>query len=190
MLRSNVANEPVMGRGGRPAEGRERRGEFVRLYAELRPQLTAYVRSLVPNVCDAEDVLQEIGVVLWSKFGGFSVGSDFERWAFRIARLQVLCYFKRRQRDVVRFSDEFVEQIAEMETVRPEVSHASEALRQCIGKLGTADRELFRRRYETSGVTARQVARDLGKPESTVFNALSRIRRRLLECVRRSLGDS
>jgi hypothetical protein len=43
--------------------------QFLRRYAEHEPALRAFVRSLVPTREDAREVMQEVAVVLWRKFG-------------------------------------------------------------------------------------------------------------------------
>lgn len=166
-----------------------RRREFVRLYAGTAPNLQAYVTSVVPHRSDADDVLQEIGVVLWSKFGEFELGSDFQRWAFRTARLQVLCYYKRSRRHAVRFSPQFVEQVDESAFSAHAATQSIEALRHCLGRLPKEEQALFERRFSDSATTARQIAQETARPESTIYNALARIRRKLMHCLRRKLGD-
>jgi RNA polymerase sigma-70 factor (ECF subfamily) len=165
-----------------------RHDEFMRLFVHLQPRLYAYIRSLVPNRTDAEEVLQETGVVLWKKFDDFEPGSEFARWATRVARLQVLAFYKRRKRNVLHFSQSFVEAMAdEAVALTHDASPYYEALEGCLAKLSPADRDLIRRRYECSSRTARQVAREQGRPETTVYNALARIRRNLLRCMQLSL---
>ena len=60
------------------------------------------------------------------------------------------------------------------------------ALAECLGKLRPGDRDLIERRY-TPGVTAKQIAADLGRPANSVSKSLGRIRRMLLECIERTL---
>ena len=55
-------------------------------------------------------------------------------------------------------------------------------------KLGSRDRELIERRYRTK-TTARRVAEELGRPTSTVYKALARIRDALYDCVERTLAQ-
>jgi RNA polymerase sigma-70 factor (ECF subfamily) len=162
----------------------------MRLFVQMQPRLHAYIRALVPNRSDAEEVLQETGVVLWKKFDEFEPGTEFARWATRVARLQALCYYKRSKRNVLRFSQSFVEAMAEEAAVlTQEPSPYYEALEGCLAKLNQMDRDLIRRRYESGARTARQVAREQGLPETTLYNALARIRRNLLRCVRHALNQ-
>jgi RNA polymerase sigma-70 factor (ECF subfamily) len=162
----------------------------MRLFVHIQPRLYAYIRALVPNWSDAEEVLQETGVVLWKKFDEFEPGTEFARWATRVARLQVLCFYKRSRRNALLFSQSFVETMADEAVVlAQEPSPYYEALEGCLAKLSESDRELIRRRYGSSARTARQVAREQGRPETTVYNALARIRRNLLHCVQRALAQ-
>ena len=48
--------------------------EFMRLFGAHRRRLYQFILSLVPNVQDAEDVLQETNIILWRKFGGYQPG--------------------------------------------------------------------------------------------------------------------
>jgi len=49
-------------------------------------------------------------------------------------------------------------------------------------KLSDRDRQLVLQRY-TEKINSRQLASRIGRPENTVYKALSRIRRLLMECV-------
>ena len=49
-----------------------------------------FVASRVSDPADAEEILQQTNLVLWRKFGRFEQGTDFDRWACRIAYYEVL----------------------------------------------------------------------------------------------------
>ena len=59
--------------------------QFVKLLMEHRSLLHSFIYALVRDVHLAEDILQEMGVVLWTKFGEFRSGSNFGAWAREIA---------------------------------------------------------------------------------------------------------
>ena len=67
-------------------------GEFVRLYTANSRRVYAYILTLLPNRTDAEDVFQDVGTLLWEKFGEFTPGSQFGAWACRIAYFKALKY--------------------------------------------------------------------------------------------------
>jgi RNA polymerase sigma-70 factor (ECF subfamily) len=62
------------------------------------------------------------------------------------------------------------------------------ALQNCLSKLNSRDRELLELRYRRN-VTSRQLAAELSRPADSVYKALQRIRRRLQQCIERSLAS-
>jgi RNA polymerase sigma-70 factor (ECF subfamily) len=162
--------------------------DFARLLLQYRTRIYAYIRSLVAHRADAEDLLQETASVLWRKFDAFQPGSNFLAWALQVARYEVLAYRQRRKRDVLQFSDNFLDALAD-ETVAESARLADlqELLDQCMDKLPAADRELIDLRYR-SDLPVKALAAQLGRPLSTTYDALNRIRRNLVECVQRALS--
>lgn len=161
--------------------------DFGRLFVRHQSRIYGFIRSLVVHRTDAEDLLQETASVLWRKFDEFTPGSNFMAWAMRIARFQVMYFRQRRGRDVLQFSEQFVEAISR-ETVAESdrLGDVRELLDLCMDKLPSADRELFDLRYQ-SDMAAKSMAEKLGRPLSTVYNAVNRIRKVLAECVEQAM---
>ena len=61
----------------------DRHAEFLRAFTAHEPAVRAFARRLVPRRADADDVMQEVAVVLWEKFSEFRQGGDFKAWARR-----------------------------------------------------------------------------------------------------------
>jgi RNA polymerase sigma-70 factor, ECF subfamily len=164
-----------------------RHADFVRLFVEDERRIYAYIRSLVPNRADAENLLQETTLVLWEKFDQFEPGSDFVRWALTIARFKALNYHKQRKRDSIVFSEPLLEAIDEVSTkLASDPVDLRQVLEDCLKKLSVSDRDVFRRRF-LPGTSVPQLANELGRPVTTVYHALDRIRRALVACVERQL---
>jgi RNA polymerase sigma-70 factor, ECF subfamily len=164
-------------------------GRFVQLFAQHQRSIHAYIYSLVPSRVDADDVMQETSLVLWRKWGDFDPTRDFVRWACGIAFHEVLKMRRKAATSRCYFNEDLLNQLsAEVVRQSDELEHRYTALLRCMGKLGTRDRELVERRYQ-SKTTARKVADDLERPASTVYKALSRIRNSLFDCVERSLAQ-
>jgi len=68
--------------------------QFLRLFAEHEPALRTFVRSLLPSLADASEVMQEVAVVLWQKFAEFDATRDFRKWAFGVARYEALAHLR------------------------------------------------------------------------------------------------
>jgi RNA polymerase sigma-70 factor (ECF subfamily) len=170
------------------ASSDQRNEEFMRLFVENQRRVHAFIATLLPNLADAEDVLQETSVTAWRKFSEFQVGTDFVRWACTIARLEVLKYRRQQKPGRLLFSDAMVENLADHQINQSETLEGwNQALADCMAKLRAVDRELFLR-CSTSDATARQVADQLGRPANTVYKAIARIRKALVECVQRAVA--
>ena len=63
-----------------PAD-RDKNDQFLRLFVENEEALRGFVRSLVPTLEDAREVMQETAAVLWRKFEEVDSPGDFRRWA-------------------------------------------------------------------------------------------------------------
>lgn len=161
--------------------------EFVRLLGQNQRRLFLYVRTLVPNPTDAEEVLQNANLVLWREFGQFQTGTNFAAWACRVAMNQVLAWRKKRQRDRLEFTDAFLEAVArEAEEKADVLEDRCRALAGCLEKLPADQRELIRLRYDEGG----SIEHVAGKAKRTVeatYRALSRIRHTLHDCVTRTI---
>ena len=102
--------------------------------------------------------------------------------------LEVLKFRERRRRQSAILSDAFVEAIArEAEENVDSLEDRRRALLACLARLAPADRDLVRRRY-APGESGKTVARQLGRPANSVYQSLSRIRRMLMECIKRRLA--
>ncbi len=150
--------------------------------------LFAYILTLVPNVADAKDVLQETNLVLWRKREEFRDDAAYWPWARAIAHYQVLAHVKRRSRDRLRFGEALLARLAEEavahEAQPPDVEQA--ALDRCIEELPPAKRELVELRY-SSGLAIAEIAERTGQSPGAVSDALYRIRGQLAECVQDKL---
>jgi len=163
--------------------------QFLRLFAEHEPTLRTFVRSLLPSRGDVSDVMQEVAVVLWQKFAEFDAARDFRKWAFGVARYEVLAYLRQRARDRHVFDDELVSRLAE-ETVRAEPRHElqREALEACLQKLPGPRRSLVLAAY-AKGTRMDELAAHRGQTPMSLYKLLHRIRQVLLECVRRTVAQ-
>ena len=161
--------------------------QFLRLFAEHDPVLRTFVRSLVPSLADASDVMQEVAVVLWQKFAEFDATRDFRKWAFGVARYEVLAYLRDRARDRHVFNDELVGRLADEAAAAVRQHEARrEALETCLQKLPEARRALVLAAY-AKGTRMDELATQRGQTAMSLYKLLHRIRQVLLECVRRQL---
>jgi len=162
---------------------------FVPLFTKAQRPLYLFILGLTGSPQDAEEILASTNLVIWSKSDQFQEGTSFFAWACQIARYEVLQHRQRFRRDKLKFSDEFVDTVAEESISQLDDSDLRrQALDQCLQKLPSRDRELIRERYRP-GTTGKEVASSLGRPQNAVYQSLGRIRRVLLECIQRRLAE-
>lgn len=162
---------------------------FVPLFTKAQRPLYLFILGLTGSPQDAEEVLASTNLVIWSKADQFQEGTSFFAWACQIARYEVLQHRQRFRRDKLKFSDEFVDAVAEESISSLDNSDLRrQALDQCLQRLPSRDRELIRDRYRP-GTTGKEVASNLGRPQNAVYQSLGRIRRVLLDCIQRRLAE-
>ena len=166
----------------------DRTEAFLKLLSQHQRRLGSYILTLVPHWADAEEILQETTVVCWREFDRSELGTNFAAWAYKIAFHQVLNFRKRKGRERLQFSDQFLEAVAaETETNASQLEQRYDVMQQCIAKLPAPHRDLLNRRYQ-AGVEIETLAQQVGRTVGAVYRALSRIRRTLQDCINRTLA--
>ncbi len=168
------------------SDGGSAHDEFTRLFTVNQRAVYIYIRSLVANSADVDDLWQETNLVLWQRFADYRPGTDFLAWARRIAYNKVLNY-RTHRRPPLQFSDGFFERLAASGRAMDRPVVCLDALKQCADRLPPADRELIELRYGPDA-TCQTVAEALGRSVRSVYKAVSRIRTQLLECIRREMA--
>lgn len=163
--------------------------QFLEHFAQHHQRVLAYIFSLLPNEQDAQDVFQKTSLVLWRKYGQFDPEGDFLAWACGVAYYEVRNFLRIAGRSRLRFNDELLKTLADERQARHERSdRRALALGDCIRKLSPSDRHLIDHAYQ-GNQTIHQLAEHLQRAAQTIYNRLNLIRRRLFECVERSLAE-
>ena len=149
-----------------------------------------YIGSLVPNFHEAEDLLQNVAVVLLRKFPQYDPAQPFAYWAMGIARYEVLGRRRTYARSRTVFTPDLAEQAAE---VMPEVDAETEArqraLRECLRGVGTKAGDVLRLRYQEA-LEPQDIAGRLGVSAVSIRVMLSRLRSTLQGCIQSRLAVS
>jgi RNA polymerase sigma-70 factor, ECF subfamily len=160
---------------------------FVRLLLANERRIFLYILALLPNVADAEDVLQETSIVLWQKFAQYQPGTNFAAWACRVAYNTVRTYRAKRHRCRVRFDNQlFATVAADVEAMQEELDLSQTAVGECVEQLPPNDRDLLQRRYQP-GATIKSLAAAVGRPVEGMYKAMRRIHDNLYDCIQRKL---
>lgn len=162
----------------------ERRdSEFLALMGKHELQLSACVHALVPSWHDAEDIIQETRLRLWRDFEKFRSGSDFSAWACTIARYEVRTYVNQIKRKPLLLSGDLADTLtAEIIGVPEQADRRLAILAECARKLGGEALDLLRYCYVEKR-KIKDIATELGRSLTGTYQALSRIRRELFDCM-------
>jgi RNA polymerase sigma-70 factor (ECF subfamily) len=147
--------------------------------------LRVFVRSLLFSRDEEREVMQEVAVVLWRKFDAGMDSQAFCRWAFGVARMEVLAFRRDRARDRHTFGDEVYELLGQMVLEQSDALAAERrALGICLQKLPEKQRQLVQAAY-APGVKMDDLAARLGRTPMALYKTLHRIRLTLTDCTRR-----
>ena len=156
---------------------------FLRLFTRHEPELRAFVRSCLPRLQDVDEVMQEVSLVAWRKFGDLDDRSRFASWACLIARYEILKYRRAHARNRILLDEAVIEALAdEAAAEMPLHQRRLVALESCFEKLPEARRELAIAAY-TPGASQKKIAQQMGRTEGALYQLLSRIRQELWRCV-------
>ena len=160
---------------------------FFHQYINNQKRIYAYILMLVPNVTDADDILQQVSSFMWERFDSFTPGTNFGAWAVKISRNVIFNHYKRKCRAKVIFSDNMLELFADKaaETV-DHIDERMSLLHKCLNELQSTDRKLIKIRYE-EGLKIKDIAEQIDRPVGGLYKAINRIHNSLLMCIRRKM---
>jgi RNA polymerase sigma-70 factor, ECF subfamily len=160
--------------------------KLARLWTEAQPVVGSYILSLLPDFHQAEDVLQQVAVLLVREFDKYDASRPFLPWALGIARNMVL----KSRREAARHSRQFLNEalVHQIEQAFQDSSDTwasvRKALRHCLRKQPQKVLELLRWRYAFDMKPA-AVARELGITPGATRVMLHRARIVLRQCIQR-----
>lgn len=160
---------------------------FLALFTKCQGRIQAFIRTLVHDPAQADDVFQATSLVLWRSFGTFRRDADFLPWALGTARHQVLLHWRTRRRDRHVFSDELLADLADTATAAVDAAEMRlAALEGCLTGLPERQRDLVRMFYGEHQ-SAAAIAKRWGRTVHAVYKALNVTRRALFDCISQKL---
>ena len=165
--------------------------EFVVDLTAAQERLFGFIFKRTANRDQAREILQETNLVLCRKAAGYTPGTNFIAWAFRVAHFQILAYRKTMSREKLVFDDEL---LAEMEAIDNEERNQvrdrrREALGLCLDSLSESHRKLMERRY-FHAEAVQDIAAEVDKSVNAVSKILHRTRHSLMKCVSSRLKEA
>lgn len=161
---------------------------FTSSWTQAQPAVARYIASLVPGFQEAEDVLQNVAVVLLRKFAVYDPQQPFIAWALGIARYEILNHRRGFARNRQVFTPDLAEQAAEvLQELVPELDERHRALRECLAAIGERTATVLRLRYQDA-LEPKDIASRMGMASGAIRVMLSRVRGILHGCIERRLA--
>jgi len=163
--------------------------EFENNYNKSKDKFIAYVYSLVRNLTDAEDILQEAFAKMTEKIDSYDPSKPFEAWAMGFVKMQVLRHKQNKARDrlsLVEFTDEILSPLSDDaiadETFRLKQENMYSIIEKGMKKLSPFLAQLIKMKYQ-KGMSNAEIATELGKNVGSIEMGLTRARRELKDFV-------
>ena len=168
---------------GRSADQVAAQQRFLSLFLRSEREIFRYVAALVPNVADAEDIVQQTALTLWEKFDAYDPNQPFTPWACRFALYKAKQWVERRQRWLALLEGGLAEELAQRrEELRPEIETRLRHLEGCLNKLPAEQRAIVEGfYYRRDGIE--KLAEHSGRTVAATYKTLQRIREALQLCI-------
>jgi len=156
---------------------------FLSLFLRSEREVFRYVAALVPNVADAEDIVQQTALALWEKFDAYDSSQPFTPWACRFALNKTKQWVERRQRWQALLEAGLAEELAQRrEELRPEIETRLKHLEGCVNKLPEEHRSIVEGYYyRRDGIE--KLAEKSGRTVAATYKTLQRVRQSLQSCI-------
>ena len=156
---------------------------FLSLFLRSEREIFRYVAALVPNVADAEDIVQQTALTLWERFEAYDPSQPFTPWACRFALNKARQWIERRQRWQALLEGGLAEELAlRREELRPELDARLKHLEGCLNKLPDEQRLVVEGYYHRrDGIE--KLAENSGRTVAATYKTLQRVRQALQLCI-------
>jgi RNA polymerase sigma-70 factor (ECF subfamily) len=166
-----------------------RYNDFLMLFVPAQVTLRRYVLAHIPDFHEAEDVLQDVSLVLWNKFDQYDRTRRFDSWAFGITHRTVLRRIRDRGRRRTVLSPEVCSMVGrQLIDDVPVMNDRRSFLKSCLEELPGTQRRIVQMKY-TERASLKRIAEQVGKSANAVAILLCRIRGALARCIERKAED-
>jgi RNA polymerase sigma-70 factor (ECF subfamily) len=149
--------------------------------------LLAYLLSIVPNLPDAQDILQDAFLIVSKKANTWTEGTNFLAWGCAIVRYEALHYARSSKKRMLPLDEDIVELLHCESPPLDNLDAQIERLKECLKRLSPRSRELIMLRYHTAQLPE-QIATRGNWSVNSVRVALTRARQALRECIEQRLA--
>ncbi|QNN21310.1 sigma-70 family RNA polymerase sigma factor [Planctomycetales bacterium ZRK34] len=158
--------------------------EAIRVLLNRRGRLLASIFIQTRDMHCAEDVYQDVLLKLIKTQEPFDGPDNVWRWARVVARHATVDLMRQRHRQAVSLQADVLDLLETELDGDPQTPHAEEleALRHCLAAMNPQSRQILELRYRQS-LSGVELATRLGRPAKSVYVTMSRLYRKLAECI-------
>jgi RNA polymerase sigma-70 factor (ECF subfamily) len=163
--------------------------EFAALWIAAQGRVAAFVRTLVPDFDQADEVLQRVAVALVRNFDRYDRTRPFGAWAIGVAKYEVFYHRRQKATDKHVFGEDLLEQVADRfeSLAMDQWGPFRAALNQCLEELDPRARHLVDLRYGR-GLKSPAISEKLHLSSGAVRMMLLRARSALRHCIEHRIG--
>lgn len=166
--------------------------DFDSSLADIQRNIYSYIFTMMPNISDAKDILQETNIIMVNKQSSFDPKlGPLKAWAFTIARYQVMAFRTLKGRSKVCFSNELSETLADEyinSDMDEELTIAKQALEICFKNLPDHMKDIADLRFKQNK-SFKEISKKLGRSLGGISATISRIRENLVRCTRKKINE-
>ncbi len=160
---------------------------FTREWTRAAPVVASYIGSVIHDFNSAEDLLQDVAVVLLKRFNEYDPARSFTGWALGIARNKLMEQ-RRSANDCLIGDSAVLDALAQAhEEFAPELERQTSVLRECLSEIKGRALTLLKLRYDQA-LKPQAIAQQMGMTAGAVRVMLARTRHLLHDCIRRRLA--
>lgn len=164
------------------------KNDFDRIYVLYYARLRRFAKSYVLSDADAENVVQDVFVSLWTRSGVIILRSGLDNYMFSLVKNRCIDFL--RHKVVVESSRmDLAMKLESLEYIDEHISNdidIEKVVKEAVRKLPERCREVFLK-SRSEGKKYKEIAEDLGISENTVETQMSIAFRRLREELRKYL---
>jgi RNA polymerase sigma-70 factor (ECF subfamily) len=179
-------DEPAPGSASASGGAGLDRETALRLVLEQEPLLVGYARAIVGARDVAEDIFQDLVMLVMRKHGDIPNQQAVPGWTRRATRFLALKRLQKQTRERPVMDDDLVELIdrewADMGLETGDQRYVT-ALARCREQLPAKSLEMLRLRYDAD-LSCQEIAERLSRPLNTVYVTITRLHRALEKCIR------
>jgi RNA polymerase sigma-70 factor (ECF subfamily) len=163
--------------------------EFMKLFLNHQSVVTGYLLACTGDLTKAEEIFQDVSLVLWEKFDTYDPSKSFKAWALGVARLEVLKSHQQFARSKEILSEDAVEKLAHAAAeVSENISAVNKYLDICLEKIRNTMKNVIEMKYRQE-LSIANIAKKIGKKTGAVEMILVRARRFLRKCIDQHMGE-